>query len=900
MWKSFLRNLFARPFSASRSQRIDGRRRWRNCQPLLELLEDRTVPSAVLFARGAGGPGKDLGEAIATDHAGNVYVSGRFQDTASFQTELNGTTLTSAGGSDGFVVKYRADGQFIWGMSLGGQYDDDAPALALDGLGDLYVTGEINNVANYGVSGGLVSPVHIGTVALPNALTAYYGGLFVAKLDAGNGSVQWVQEWDSNGLGASGDGIVADGAGNATIAGNFFGTVDFDPSPNVHTQTDPTNLGSSGFVLKLDPLGQFTWVNQVTDPFGAGPSTLAQDPADGTIYTAGNFETHADFVGSGVGLDLTPGAAKSLYLAKYSPSDGSLVWARAFASMAQSDTGAAGLGVDAAGNAYLTGRFVGTDVDFDPTQSYWDNHDLLTDTLPGNNPNLFVARYDTNGNFVWATTVDGTAFGRGVAVDDNGTPYVTGDIHSPTDFGSQSFVPAGYGNSFVTKMDPGDGSFVCTTTSTNATPNGDRCFAIAVDHKGFVDTTGIYAAITQFGDKVLPTSAGDSDVFIVKQKLECHTRVAIVDDHILQLLGDDTANRIDMADDGEGTIQVVLDDDAPRIYHGINQIQVTAAGGDDVVSCAMRPTLRPGELLPMVRPADLLIDLGRGDDAFTLTADVRGIENPTARPWSINVSAGDGNDQMRANIQGSMPVQMTMDGGNGSDLVEDDFQDVEHMPVPSTFNLLGGADDDQIIVHQGFVGQTGPGPINAPITVNIDGGTGSDVIEAVDTFVPPPDDPAQPAVLNIPLLINITGGDGADNIAVRYFTNDLPGPPPELRIAAPIQLNVDGGMGNDAIAVTFGQSASQERKWAPVMNSLFQMRLDGGDGKDAVSAFIWFDSQSTGQSDVQVLGGRGNDDLTLDVSGIGNPVLLTALIDGGAGLDAAHHTDNVRVINCER
>ncbi len=74
----------------------------------------------------------------------------------------------------------------------------------------------------------------------------------------------------------------------------------------------------------------------------------------------------------------------------------------------------------------------------------------------------------------------------------------------------------------------------------------------------------------------------------------------------------------------------------------------------------------------------------------------------------------------------------------------------------------------------------------------------------------------------------------------------------------------------------------------------------GSCGNDTVSAVMQFDSRSAAPIDARVLGGTGNDDLTLDIYGIGDPDFLTALIDGGAGIDTAHHTDNVRVVNCER
>src|SRR5205814_4872891 len=115
MLKKLLSNLFASRSSLS-VRRRQVRKGGKRCgfRPSVEGLEDRWLLSAT-WAHSAGGPGNDVGEAIATDKAGNVYVVGRFeQPTATF----GGTTLTSAGKYDAFVAKYQADGTFLWAKAI--------------------------------------------------------------------------------------------------------------------------------------------------------------------------------------------------------------------------------------------------------------------------------------------------------------------------------------------------------------------------------------------------------------------------------------------------------------------------------------------------------------------------------------------------------------------------------------------------------------------------------------------------------------------------------------------------------------------------------------------------------------------------------------------------------------
>jgi hypothetical protein len=86
---------------------------------------------------------EDYGGSMAVDAAGAVYLAGSFTGTVDFDPGAGVANRTSAGGSDAFVVKLDTNGNFQWAVTAGGTGDDSAGAIAVDGLGDLYVAGGI-------------------------------------------------------------------------------------------------------------------------------------------------------------------------------------------------------------------------------------------------------------------------------------------------------------------------------------------------------------------------------------------------------------------------------------------------------------------------------------------------------------------------------------------------------------------------------------------------------------------------------------------------------------------------------------------------------------------------------------------------------------------------------------
>lgn len=135
-------------------------------------------------------------------------------------------------------------------------------------------------------------------------------------------------------------------------------------------------------------------------------SEIATDAA-GNVYATGYFRSTADF-------DPDPAATHNLvshgltdiYVAKYT-SAGALVWAFSIGS-GWFDSGA-GIDLDSEGNVYVTGSFEGANVDFDPAPG--SSHLLSVN----GGEDIFIAKYDNDGNFLWAHHTGSTGGNEGGA-----------------------------------------------------------------------------------------------------------------------------------------------------------------------------------------------------------------------------------------------------------------------------------------------------------------------------------------------------------------------------------------------------------------------------------------------------------------------------------------------------
>ena len=275
-----------------------------------------------------GSTGTDISYGVAVDGSGNVHIAGIFTGTVDF----GAGNVTSAGVGDVFVTKLNAAGAHQWTTTFGGTSQDISYGVAVDGSGNVHITGIFNGTVNFGAG---------------NVTSAGGNDGFVTKLNAA-GAHQWTTTFGGTSHDTSW-GVAVDGSGNVHIAGRFFGTVNFGAG-NV------TSAGSYDvFVTKLDSSGAHQWTTTLGGTGNDRAYGVAVD-GSGNVYTAGDFTGTVDF-GAG---NVTSAGSDDVFVTKLN-SSGVHQWTTTFGGTGVDDSYS--VAVDGDSNVYASGSFTGT-VDF--------------------------------------------------------------------------------------------------------------------------------------------------------------------------------------------------------------------------------------------------------------------------------------------------------------------------------------------------------------------------------------------------------------------------------------------------------------------------------------------------------------------------------------------------------
>jgi hypothetical protein len=168
----------------------------------------------------------DGGASIACDASGNSFTTGSFSGTLDFDPSAATYTMTSAGGSDAYILKLDASGNFSWAKKWGGVSGDGCADIALDASGNIYTTGSFYGTTDFDPGAGVSNLSTFGG-------TNY--DVFISKLNAA-GNFVWAKQLGGtlNDLATS---ISVDASNNIYSTGYFNGTADFDPSASVFNLT---------------------------------------------------------------------------------------------------------------------------------------------------------------------------------------------------------------------------------------------------------------------------------------------------------------------------------------------------------------------------------------------------------------------------------------------------------------------------------------------------------------------------------------------------------------------------------------------------------------------------------------------------------------------------------------
>lgn len=301
--------------------------------------------------------------------------------------------------------------------------------------------------------------------------------------------------WAKNGSGPGGEivrGITADAAGNAYIVGYFQGaTISFGSV----VLTNSSNMDM--FVVKYDPNGNVLWAKNTVGY--AEASAVVVDQL-GYIYIAGNFFGQTATFGSTT-LN-NPGGNPQVFIAKYDQS-GNPIWAKGGGGIMMDY--AKSLALDALGHFYIVGSFCSSTATFGSftvsNSSWYSSHEI------------FIAKYDTAGNALWAKSAGGEYEDEAlsVAVDQAGDAYVTGYCWSSSfTFGSGIITQPG---TYVAKYDV-SGNLVWLHNI-----GGTYRSSVAVDQGGYIYAAGDFqSASINVGSTTLVNNSysGYPDSYLVK------------------------------------------------------------------------------------------------------------------------------------------------------------------------------------------------------------------------------------------------------------------------------------------------------------------------------------------------------------------------------------------------
>jgi gliding motility-associated-like protein len=233
-----------------------------------------------IWAKRLGGTAcSEEGNSLLVDAAGNVFIAGRFGDTADFDPNAGTFNLTSAGSLDVFVCKLDASGNFAWAKQMGGTSGEETSSMVMDASGNLVITGQFSGTADFDPGAGVFSLSSTGAF-----------DVFICKLN-NSGDFLWAKSMGGT-SGDYGHDITVDQNGNVFTIGEFRDNVDFDPG----TATFILNGGTvDGFVSKLDASGNFAWAIEIAGSgfdYGYGITVDASE----NVYSTGSFySANTDF-----------------------------------------------------------------------------------------------------------------------------------------------------------------------------------------------------------------------------------------------------------------------------------------------------------------------------------------------------------------------------------------------------------------------------------------------------------------------------------------------------------------------------------------------------------------------------------------------------------------------------
>lgn len=445
------------------------------CGPVDPMAQPECASGASQWVMGLGAPvdveeapnsNFDRGTSMAFDDAGNVYISGTFNQ----QIDFGGGVLVAAGGDDAFVASFSPDGTYRWANRFGNTGHDTGGGVAVvPGTNEVVIvgaaTGDPGFQGNWPESGlrGFVVKVtaDAGTVVASRAIDASEfsralsvdagaSGIYVA------GGYSGTLELGTQRISVGDEDLFALHLDGALEPQWNWSDGNTDKDLGRAIAVSPTgDVALCGFISspgKVVNATQDIMVAGFTAPLAAAPSwrRLYASPADGqakghsVAWTAdgGDVMAAGFYVGPVTFDQMTPdGGARDGVLLRLNGATGSTVWAQTFGGLGNDN--ARDVAVDAAGNVFVSGDFS-------------ESLTLGPPIASAGGSDTFVAKFTSDGTHLWSRGYGGTSNdnGNGIGVAPDGSLYATGHFRETTTFDGVALTAAEGADAFLMRLTP--------------------------------------------------------------------------------------------------------------------------------------------------------------------------------------------------------------------------------------------------------------------------------------------------------------------------------------------------------------------------------------------------------------------------------------------------------------
>lgn len=379
----------------------------------------------------------EISYCVASDNAGNIYMTGNFHHTISF----GNTTLYSSSYGSYFLAKFDLNGNALWAKTLFGGWSIQGSGICCDSSGNVFVTGMFDS----------------GILAQTDTFYTYgYYDVFVIKYNS-NGDELWIKQIGGTMLDipAESGGCACEADGTLYVCGRFYG-----PELYVSNDTLYGNGQNDLYLIKFKWDGEVIWAKSIGGNLHESANDVCLD-TNNNVYITGYFYSQTVNFGN---YYLNNSGNRDFFLAKYN-SQGNLQWAKQALGIEIEE--GVNLECDRNQNVIVAGFSSSDTLIFD------NNHSIFVSST---NQQVFIVKYDSLGNILWVTSpVDDHQIRPRICLDHNNNIYLSGRYYQYYNFGNVFLPGFTSWNIFVAKYNP-DG--IAQWASNSYGPSQDEAWSI--------------------------------------------------------------------------------------------------------------------------------------------------------------------------------------------------------------------------------------------------------------------------------------------------------------------------------------------------------------------------------------------------------------------------------------